>query len=371
MTPSVEPGPLLCSTSTACLCFSLLQTQCLCCHTLVEQHLWWTHLILHQVCPPSHHHISPCHSLLSISPTGLSTPPHWPHLWHPCHWCSPIVMLQEPATSPIPPHVQPSTPPLCSLVQALLLSSSLSIPSSLQPVPSHTTLSSAPTPAAEPRRSRRTNKGVPLAHFIKFCDSTQLQPTKAVAELVTPELFGEAIVSPDVKQWVEAMHLKHQALVANCTYMLVPLPWGHIAVGTKWLYKIKSHMDRTIKCYKAWWVAKGYFQHHGIDYDETFALVVCLENLHMLLAYITLCDFEIDQMDVDSAFLQAGLSETVYIKQLEGFVSQTHPDYVCRLNKSLYGLKQAPLMWNCMLDRHLWVLQFQPLEADLCIYVRK
>ncbi len=84
------------------------------------------------------------------------------------------------------------------------------------------------------------------------------------------------------------MHLEHQALLANHTYTLVPLPQGHVAVGTRWLYKIKSHVDRTIECYKAQWVTKGYSQHHGVDYDETFAPMVCLENLHMLLAYTTL-----------------------------------------------------------------------------------
>ncbi len=76
-------------------------------------------------------------------------------------------------------------------------------------------------------------------------------------------------------------------------------------------------------------------------------------------------------MDIDSTFLQVDLSETVFVKQPEGFVSQTHPDYVCRLNKSLYRLKQALLMWNYMLDKHLHALQFQPLEADPCVYVRK
>ncbi len=111
-----------------------------------------------------------------------------------------------------------------------------------------------------------------------------------------------------------------------------------------------------IECYKAWWVVKGYSQHHGIDYNKTFAPVVCLENLHMLLAYATLCEFKINQMDVEFAFLQADLSKTVFVKQLEGFVSQTHSDYICKLNKSLYELKQAPLMWNCILDKHLCVL---------------
>ncbi len=61
-------------------------------------------------------------------------------------------------------------------------------------------------------------------------------------------------------------------------------------------------------------------------------------------------------MDIDSAFLQVDLSKTVFMKQPEGFVSQTHSDYICRLNKSLYRLKQALLIWNCMLDKHLCAL---------------
>ncbi len=52
-------------------------------------------------------------------------------------------------------------------------------------------------------------------------------------------------------------------------------------------------------------------------------------------------------------------------------MSQTHPDYVYRQNKSLYKLKQALLMWNHTFNKHLHALQFYPLEADLCIYVRK
>lgn len=192
--------------------------------------------------------------------------------------------------------------------------------------------------------------------FIESCDSTLLQPTRASTELTTPETYDEVVTSLDVKQWLEAMHLEHQALVANHTYTLVPLPAGHTAVGTCWLFKIKSCVDGTVECYKACWVTKGYSQHHRIDYDETITLVIHLENLHMLLAYATMWDLEVDQMDVDSAFLQADLSETVYVKQPEGFVSQTHPEFVCRLNKSLYRLKQALLIWNHTLNRHLCTL---------------
>ena len=47
----------------------------------------------------------------------------------------------------------------------------------------------------------------------------------------------------------------------------------------------------------------------------------------------------VHQLDVKNAFLYGTLSETVYCAQPSGFEDSTHPDYVCRLNRSLYGLK--------------------------------
>jgi hypothetical protein len=167
------------------------------------------------------------------------------------------------------------------------------------------------------------------------------------------------------------MHKEHNALLHNSTYTLVPLPADHKAVGTRWIFKIKHHADGSIECFKARWVAKGYTQQQGIDYDETFAPVVHLENLRLLLALATLLNLEVNQIDVDSAFLQADVDEQVYISQPEGFESTQHPDYICLLQKSLYRLKQAPLLWNRTFDMHMCTIGFTPLEADLCIYILK
>ena len=47
-------------------------------------------------------------------------------------------------------------------------------------------------------------------------------------------------------------------------------------------------------------------------------------------------------MDVKTTFLNGGLVEKVYMKQLEGFSSSANEHLVCKLiNKSIYGLKQA------------------------------
>ena len=70
----------------------------------------------------------------------------------------------------------------------------------------------------------------------------------------------------------------------------------------------------------------------------------------MLLAFVTLFDLELEQLDVKTAFLHGELEEEIYMKQLEGFVVPGKEQYVCRLKKSLYRLKKAPRQWyNCLL----------------------
>ncbi len=130
--------------------------------------------------------------------------------------------------------------------------------------------------------------------------SKQERPLQSMPS--TPSSYKQAITSSDAEFWIKAMQEEYNALLANGTFILVPLPKGSNAVGARWLYKIKQRADGTVERYKARWVAKGYSQQFGIDYDETFAPVVRLENLRFLLALATMYDLQIDQIDVDSAF---------------------------------------------------------------------
>jgi Reverse transcriptase (RNA-dependent DNA polymerase) len=55
--------------------------------------------------------------------------------------------------------------------------------------------------------------------------------------------------------------------------------------------------------------------------------------------------------------------------QPQGFIDQTHPNYVCLLHKSLYGLKQAPRVWFAKLSTTLVSLGFKPSCYDPFLFL--
>ena len=71
---------------------------------------------------------------------------------------------------------------------------------------------------------------------------------------------------------------------------------------TKWIFKNKSDENGNITRNKAQLVSQGYTKVEGIDFDETFALVACLESICLLMAFACTLRFKLYQMDVKSTF---------------------------------------------------------------------
>nr|GEY09563.1 copia protein [Tanacetum cinerariifolium] len=116
-------------------------------------------------------------------------------------------------------------------------------------------------------------------------------------------------------------------------WRLVPRPEGKSVIKTKWIFKNKKDESSLVIRNKASLVAVGYSQQEGIDYDETFALVVRIEAICLFLAYAAHKDFTAYQMDVKTAFLNGILKEEVYVGQPPGFVSKQYPDHVKAVSK--------------------------------------
>jgi len=110
-------------------------------------------------------------------------------------------------------------------------------------------------------------------------------------------------------------------------------------------------------------------QHLGVDFDETFSPVVKPSMVRTVLSLALSRQWPIHQLDVKNAFLHGTLSETVYYAQPTGFEDQTHPNFVCWLNKSLYDLKQAPRAWYSRFVAHLLTLGFVEAKSDTSLFV--
>ena len=123
---------------------------------------------------------------------------------------------------------------------------------------------------------------------------------------------------------------------------------------------------------KARLVARGFQQVQGVDYFETYAPVVKFTSIRLLLATVAELDLELHQMDVVTAFLNGDVDEDIYMEQPEGCVDSSHPDYVCKLNKSLYDLKQSPRQWYAKTDSFLIDdLGFISSPNDPCLYIKQ
>jgi hypothetical protein len=167
--------------------------------------------------------------------------------------------------------------------------------------------------------------------------------------------------------WKEAMQAEY-SLMKNKTWHLVPPQRGTNVIDCKWVYKIKRKQDGSLDRYKARLVAKGFKQRYGIDYEDTFSLVVKAAIIRIILSVVVARAWSMRQLDVQNAFLHGLLEEEVYMRQPPGFEDSSHPNYICKLDKALYGLKQAPRAWYSRLSKKLVDLGFHSSKADTYLF---
>ena len=138
----------------------------------------------------------------------------------------------------------------------------------------------------------------------------------------------------------------------------------------KWVFKLKLNPDGTIAKYKARLVAQGFSQVYGIDYSETYAPVARYQTLRMLIAIAAAKNLELDQVDVETAYLNSTVTEDIFMKIPEGLKGNVE-GMVCKLKKSIYGLKQSGKYWyDNLRDSLIEKLGFEQSDIDVSLYIR-
>jgi hypothetical protein len=94
------------------------------------------------------------------------------------------------------------------------------------------------------------------------------------------------------------MNDAYSALMRNKTWCLVPLQPGHNVIDCKWVYKVEYKADGSVDHYKARLVVKGFKQCLGIDYDDTFSLVVKPATIWLVLSLAVSQGWILHQLDV-------------------------------------------------------------------------
>ena len=199
-------------------------------------------------------------------------------------------------------------------------------------------------------------------------------PLAKEGKIPVPRNIRGVAKCPYVKYWEIAMEKEIQSMHDKEVWDLIPMSKvkeGAKILGSKWVFDVKYRKDDYIERFKARFVAQGFNQIPGIDFEDSYSSVARYESIRLLLAIGCQRDMEIHTMDVETAFLNAICKDDVYVKQPKGYEEKGKEDWVCKLKKSLYGTKQASRDWYCTLHTFLTEIGFKRCQKEYCLYVKE
>ncbi len=208
-------------------------------------------------------------------------------------------------------------------------------------------------------RPKRHGKAAPL-------EQLQSLSAEAYEAIEKVNSYEKALENPN---WIEAIKEELESIKDRKVWMEMnekDVPSGMKTLGTRWVFTVK-HNNGDIK-YKARLVVLGRYQRPGVDFTETYSPVAADSTIRILLSLANYKGWEVKQIDVEKAFLNAKLKEDVYLKRPKGY--DMEEGKVLKLNRALYGLVQAPKAWMTTFTKQLETLGYKRSWTDPCLMTK-
>ena len=112
-----------------------------------------------------------------------------------------------------------------------------------------------------------------------------------------PQTFHEAHQSPKWPEWQKAITAELDKMEQYKVWDMVERTPNTRALKAKWVFtrKVDGETGKAAT-FKARWVAKGFSQVEGVDYNELYAGVAHKDSIRVFLSLINHLDLECDQV---------------------------------------------------------------------------
>ena len=128
-----------------------------------------------------------------------------------------------------------------------------------------------------PSRPRREYVIKDPYYFDNYFGNTVL----VVTANTNPLIYKQALKLPNAFRQIKAIDKEINSYYSNNTFEIVEIPKDRKLISSKWVFKKKYLPTGLIDKYKARLVARGFTQKYGIDYEETFLLILRYESLRV------------------------------------------------------------------------------------------
>jgi hypothetical protein len=197
------------------------------------------------------------------------------------------------------------------------------------------------------------------AHYID--DITSLLEREETRANISEFNSNSVLQGADHLRWAEAMRKELDSLQDKDTISIEAPQRQDVLLSCRWVLKDKRpNPDGSLGEPKARIAIHGYGAREGIDYQDTFAPTSQMSTLRYFLTLVASLGFRMKQLDVKTAFLNAGLKEIIFVIPPKEILDESNPlnldkgkhkldllykTRFWRMTKSIYGIKQAPHNW--------------------------